>query len=50
MEEVYGFQEATGNKFFRKGMKDSWKRDLNHVLREKIEVNFKDEMEELGYL
>jgi len=50
MEDVYGFKEATENKFFRKGVKDSWKKDLDHNLRRKIEVIFKDEMKELGYL
>ena len=50
MEGMYGFEEATKNKFFRKGVKDSWKKDLDHNLRRKIEVVFKDEMQELGYL
>jgi hypothetical protein len=50
MEDVYGFKEATENKFFRKGIKDSWKKDLDHNLRKKIEASFKDEMKELGYL
>ena len=50
MENVYGFKEATGNKFFRTGIKDSWKNDLSKDLRKKIEENFRDEMLELGYL
>ena len=50
MEDKYGFEEAQNRKFFRIGKKDSWKSDLSAKLRKKIEVNFKDEMLELGYL
>ena len=50
MEEVCGFEEGTGNKFFRKGIKDSWKNNLRQDLRKKIEENFRKEMIELGYL
>ena len=50
MEEEYGFKEATYNKFFRIGQKDNWKKELSSDLRRKIEVNFKKEMLELGYL
>ena len=50
MENQYGFEETSNNKFFRKGTKDSWKNDLSQDLRKKIEENFKDEMIELGYL
>ena len=50
MEDLNGFIESTTNKFFRKGKIDSWKNDLNEDLRKKIEVNFKDEMLELGYI
>ena len=50
MEDVHGFKEATNNKFFRIGKKNSWKDELSRDLRRKIEVNFRDEMIELGYL
>ncbi len=50
MEDMYGFSEATNNKFFRIGSKDSWKNELSDNLRRKIEANLKDEMFELGYL
>ena len=50
LEDKYGFKEAEKNKFFRKGIKDSWKTDLNQDLRKKIETSFKNEMIELGYL
>ena len=49
-EDMYGFEESSNSKFFRKGVKDSWKNELNSGLRKKLEVNFKDEMIELGYL
>tara|TARA_B100001123_G_C15150035_1_gene963136 strand:+ start:286 stop:1104 length:819 start_codon:yes stop_codon:yes gene_type:complete len=50
MEDQYGFKEATNEKFFRTGKKDSWKKELSVDLRRKLEENFKDEMQELGYL
>ena len=50
MEDASGFEETLNNKFFRKGIKDSWKNDLSRDLKEKIEENFKKEMVELGYL
>ena len=50
MEDIYGFEEAVNNKFFRNGIKDAWKDDLSHGLKKKIEKNFRDEMIELGYL
>ena len=50
MEDKYGFHEATNNKFFRAGVKDSWKNELSYSLRTKIETSFKEEMIELGYL
>ncbi len=50
MENDNGFEESTDAKFFRKGRKDSWKKDLNKNLIQKIEKNFKVEMTELGYL
>ena len=50
MEDLYGFKEATNDKFFRVGKKDSWKTVLNQDLCKKIELSFKDEMTELGYI
>jgi len=50
MEDKHGFEEATTNKFFRNGTKDSWKNDLSSNLIKKIEENFRNEMIELGYL
>ena len=50
MENMYGFDEAIKNKFFRKGTKDSWRGELSLDLRKKIEENFENEMKELGYL
>jgi hypothetical protein len=50
MENEKGFTEARNIKFFRIGKKDSWKDELTPDLRRKIEVSFKDEMIELGYL
>ena len=51
IEDTLGFEESVNNnKFFRKGRKDSWKNELNSDLRKKIEIFFKDEMIELGYL
>ena len=41
MENVYGFEEAIKNKFFRKGTKDSWKNELCSDLRKKLEENIK---------
>ena len=50
LEDKYGFKEAEKNKFFRKGTKNSWQNELNENLKKKIEINFKDEMVQLGYL
>ena len=47
---MHGFSETKNNQFFRVGSKDSWKKELSHQLRSKIEANFKEEMIELGYL
>ena len=47
---MHGFKEATNNKFFRMGKKNSWKDELSHDLRTKIEETFKNEMIDLGYL
>ena len=57
MENKYGFNEAkindnTGKKvnFFNLGPNNKWQILLNNEIREKIEVNFKNEMKELGYI
>ena len=50
MEDMYGFSEATNNKFFRVGAKDSWKKELSIELRTKIETSVRAEMIDLGYL
>ena len=57
MENKYGFDEAkindnTGKKvnFFNLGPNNKWQILLNNEIREKIEVNFKNEMKELGYI
>ena len=51
MEKNDGFDEKLhGEAFFRKGLKNEWKKELPKNLREKIEFNFSKEMKELGYL
>ena len=40
MENVHGFKEAIKNKFFRKGIKDSWKNELSSDLRKKNRRKF----------
>ena len=57
MENETGFHESlvdnkTGKKakFFYLGPKNDWKKLLNKVIQKKIEVAFKKEMTELGYL
>ena len=42
----------TGEKipFFNLGPKNDWKKLLDHKVRSKIEIAFKKEMKELGYL
>tara|TARA_B110000014_G_C19959693_1_gene496644 strand:+ start:13 stop:858 length:846 start_codon:yes stop_codon:yes gene_type:complete len=44
--------ENTGKKivFFNKGKKNEWKKNLNSSIKEQIEIKFKKEMFELGYL
>ena len=55
-EKEVGFREAVkdkfGNpiKFFNLGPKNNWKKILDESIAKDIEMNFKDEMEELGYL
>ena len=51
LEEENGFSESLyGNKFFRKAEKNEWEKVLPIKLKEEIELAFKDEMIELGYL
>ena len=50
-EKEKGFKERKGNDlFFRKGIVDEWKSKLPENLNEQIKKEFKDEMDELGYL
>ena len=52
-EKQYGFKESpdeTNKKFFFLGPKNNWEKLLNKDIREKIELIFKKEMEELNYL
>ena len=50
-EKKKGFKERKGNDlFFRKGIVDEWKNRLPKNLNEQIKKEFKDEMDELGYL
>ena len=51
LEDENGFSESLyGNKFFRKAEKNEWEKVLPIKLKEEIELAFKDEMIELGYL
>ena len=57
LEQKEGFREAktdskTGKKipFFNLGAKNDWKKILAPEIKTKIEINFKKEMKELGYL
>ena len=57
LEQEKGFKEAktnseTGEKipFFNLGAKNDWKKILDPDIKTKIEINFKKEMKELGYL
>jgi len=49
-EKKVGFNESIGNKFFRSGKKDSWKKILNRKQIIIIEKNFSIEMKELKYI
>ena len=51
-EEKEGFKEGpkNNNKFFYLGPKNDWKDLLDKKTKDKIEVNFKNEMQDLGYL
>ena len=56
LEKKHGFIEALKDKngnnltFFKYGSKNNWKETLSEDIREKLEVSFQAEMEELGYL
>ena len=57
MENKYGFNEAKINdntgknvNFFNLGPNNKWQLLLNNEIRKKIEINFKNEMKELGYI
>jgi len=56
MEESGGFGESVSSKdekkiqFFNKGLVDNWKNILSPKISNEIEMNFKNEMTELGYV
>ena len=51
LENKLGFDESiSSNAFFRKAELEEWKELLDVKIKKKIESNFKNEMEELGYL
>ena len=57
LENEKGFVEAAPSKikgkkikFFYLGPKNNWKKILNEEIKKKIEINFKKEMIELGYI
>ena len=57
MEKTEGFEESprsidTGEKikFFNLGKKNDWKKILDKEVAKKIELHFKNEMTNLGYL
>ena len=57
MEKKEGFNESktdqkTGKKvpFFNLGIQNNWKKNLKDEIRTQIEISFKNEMKELGYL
>ena len=49
-EEKYGFNMGQKNKFFYLGKKNDWKNLLDPGIGEKINLQFKSEMNELGYI
>ena len=50
MEKEKGFDEKLyGEAFFRKGLQDEWKKELPKNLQKKLEINFSQEMKDLGY-
>ena len=51
-EDSRGFKEApkNNNKFFHLGPKNNWRDLLDKSIKDEIEVSFKNEMKDLGYL
>ena len=51
-EEKVGFKEGpkNNNKFFYLGPKNDWKGLLDKNIKDEIEISFKNEMQDLGYL
>ena len=49
-EEKYGFNMGQKNKFFYLGKKNDWKNLLDPGIGDKINLQFKSEMNELGYI
>ena len=51
-EKEYGFNESSikGNLFFRKGIKNQWKKELTTSQIKKIEKEFNNEMRILEYI
>ena len=49
-EDKYGFNMGQKNKFFYLGKKNDWKNLLDPGIGDKINLQFKSEMEELGYI
>ena len=49
-EDKYGFNMGQKNKFFYLGKKNDWKNLLDPGMGEKINIQFKSEMNELGYI
>ena len=48
-ENNYGFEEASSGAFFRKGIKNQWKEELNKKQIVKLENKFRDFMIKYGY-
>jgi len=49
-EEKYGFNMGQKNKFFYLGKKNNWKSLLDPGISDKINLQFKSEMNDLGYI
>ena len=49
-EDKYGFNMGQKNKFFYLGKENDWKKLLDSKIRDKINNQFKSEMNELGYI
>jgi len=44
------YKNYSKTNFFRKGLTDEWKTELDKNLIKKIEINLENEMKELNYL